>query len=257
MSVAYSIRVARNLHPLNYTLGLARAALGKGARIFCHARAKSLKKSGGSLVVETEAGQVRARRVLVCTNAETDGLFPALARMIVPIRSVQVATAPLPEDIRRIVLPGRHAVADSRRVMIYYKMDRAGRLLMGGRGDHSDATTRKLLENLRRIARRLFPQIGNVPFEYAWGGHVAMTADHYPHVAALGDDILSVVGFNGRGLALGTAMGRVLADWAAGTPKSELDFPVTPLRQIRLHALHRPAARAAVLLFRLRDALGI
>lgn len=246
-----------NVQPLNYTFGLVRAAQAAGVRIHGQTRATALKTQGDFQIVETAAGPVRARRVLICTNAETDGLRPPLARTLVPVRSVQVATAPLPAPLRHSILPGLQAVSDSRRVMVYYKMDGAGRLLIGGRGDYSDATTAKLQQNLRRIGRQMFPQLGDHPWDFAWGGHVAMTADHLPHLSRLGDGVMSATGFNGRGLALGTAMGRVLADWAAGAPEAELDFPVTPMRPIPFHTLRKPAVRAAVVLFRLRDALGI
>ena len=58
-------------------------------------------------------------------------------------------------------------------------------------------------------------------------------------------------------VALGVAMGRVLADWASGTPLAALEFPVTPPRPIPFHALRKPAVRATVALFRLRDRLGL
>ncbi|MYM56378.1 NAD(P)/FAD-dependent oxidoreductase [Thalassovita mangrovi] len=246
-----------NLHPLNYTLGLARAAQATGARIYGGTRAVSLNKTDSYQTIATTNGSVRARRVLLCTNAETDALCPPLARTVVPVRSVQVATAPLPDEILDSILPGRQAASDSRRVMVYYKRDGAGRFLIGGRGDYNDTTTAKLQENLRRISRKMFPQLGDVPFTHAWGGHVAMTADHLPHLSRHGEGVMSATGFNGRGLALGTAIGKLLADWASGTPEAELDFPVTPARPIPFHFLRKPAVRAAVVLFRLRDSLGI
>ncbi len=246
-----------NLHPLNYTLGLARAAAAAGAQIFAQTPANAMETTMTGVRIKTPRGLVSAARALICTNAESGPLAPPLARSLVPVRSVQVATAPLPEAVRAAILPGRQAASDSRRVMVYYKMDGAGRFVIGGRGDYSDATTAKLQANLRRVARQMFPQLGDTPFEHAWGGHVAMTADHYPHLAPLGPRVMSATGYNGRGLALGTAMGRVLADWASGVPEAGLDFPVLPLREIPFHALRKPAVRAAVVLFRLRDALGI
>ncbi|PZQ95663.1 MAG: FAD-dependent oxidoreductase [Cereibacter sphaeroides] len=246
-----------NLHPLNYTLGLARAAASSGVRIYGKSPAQYIDQNGENYLLRTASGEVNARRILLCTNGYTDGLAPPLAQTLVPVRSIQVATAPLSDNIRRSILPGLQAASDGRRVMVYYKMDGAGRLIIGGRGDYSDSTTEKLMENLRRVARRMFPQLGETPFEYAWGGYVAMTADHYPHLTPLGPGLMSATGYNGRGLALGTVMGRVLADWAMGKPETELDFPVTPPRPIPFHFLRKPAVRATVAMFRIRDALGI
>ncbi|MFT4148586.1 MAG: FAD-binding oxidoreductase [Paracoccaceae bacterium] len=246
-----------NLHPLNFTLGLAAAATKAGARIHGESPVQSLVAEAGGHVLSLPGGRLRALKVLICTNGYTDGLVTPLARTLVPVRSVQVATAPLADNIRRSILPGLQAVSDGRRVMVYYKLDAGGRLIMGGRGDYSDRTTATLMANLRRISRKTFPQLGDTPFDYAWGGFVAMTADHYPHVTPHGPGILSATGYNGRGLALGTAMGRVLADWAMGRPEGELDYPVTPARPIPFHFLRKPAVRAAVVAFRLRDALGV
>lgn len=246
-----------NLHPLNYTLGLAAAALRAGVRIYSESPVISMTSHADRQNLTTPRGGVVARKVLLCTNAYTDGLLPPLARTLVQVQSVQVASAPLPEALRRQILPGRQAVSDSRRVMVYYKMDGAGRLLIGGRGDYNARTTAKLMQNLQRVARRMFPQLAEVLFDHAWGGYVAMTADHYPHLVPMGAGILSATGYNGRGLALAGAMGRVMADWACGTPAADLDFPVTPPRPIPFHILRKPAVWATVQAFRLRDALGI
>ena len=246
-----------NVHPLDFTLGLARAALAAGAAVHGQSPVTGLASDGAGHLLTTPGGRVRAGRVLVCTNGYSSPVAPPLERTLVPVRSIQVATEPLPEDLARVILPARHAVADSRRLMVYYKRDGAGRLLMGGRGDYDDRITTALFERLRARTREMFPALAGLRFTHAWGGYVAMTADHYPHLTPLGPGILSATGYNGRGLALATVMGRVLADWATGTPETALDFPVTPPRPIPFHFLRRPAVRAAIQIFRLRDALGI
>ncbi|HEY0212420.1 MAG TPA: FAD-binding oxidoreductase [Paenirhodobacter sp.] len=246
-----------NLHPLNYTYGLAQAALRAGAVLHGDSPVLSITQQGTGYVLTTATGRLRAQKVMLCTNGYTDTLVPPLARTLVPVRSIQVATEPLPAELRRTILPGRQAVSDSRRIMVYYKLDGAGRLLMGGRGDYDRRTTTALLENLRRVARKMYPQLANLRFDHAWGGFVAMTADHYPHLTPHGPGMISATGYNGRGVALATVMGRILADWATGTPAEALDFPLTPARPIPFHVLRKPAVKAAICLFRLQDALGI
>ena len=246
-----------NLHPLTFTLGLGRAAQAAGAAVHGESPVTGMARQGTAHRLTTAGGSVTAAKVLVCTNGYTGPLAPPLGRTLVPVRSIQVATDPLPPDLAATILPGRHAVSDSRRLMVYYKRDGAGRLLMGGRGDYDDRVTTALFDGLRVRTREMFPALAGIPFRHAWGGFVAMTADHYPHLTPLGPGVLSATGYNGRGLALGTVMGRVLADWATGTPEAALDFPVTPPRPIPFHFLRKPAVRAAIQIFRLRDALGI
>ncbi|GHF57001.1 NAD(P)/FAD-dependent oxidoreductase [Seohaeicola zhoushanensis] len=246
-----------NLHPLNYALGLAMAAQAAGARIHGQSRVRAVTREGGGYRVSTVRGIVRARRVLVCTNGYTGDLIPGLAQSVVPVRSVQVATAPLGDNVLRSVLPGRQAPSDTRRLLLYYRLDAQGRFIMGGRGAYDEAGTRRQFQALRRATETMFPQLGPVTWAHAWGGFVAMTLDHYPHLNRVGDGILAGLGYNGRGVATATVMGRVMADWALGRPEEALDFPVTPLRPIPMHGLRRLGVRAALLKNQLLDGLGL
>ena len=244
-----------NLHPLNYALGLADAAIAAGARVHGQSRAIELRDTGSAVVVLTQQGRVRARRALVCTNGYSGDLLPAIARTVVPVRSIQVATAPLPAELADTILPGRQAPSDTRRMLLYFRKDAANRFIMGGRGAYGDAATRRLLAALRRSSLELFPQLGPARWQFAWGGFVAMTADHYPHLNPVGDRIVAGLGFNGRGVAMATVMGRVMADWAQGVPSAELGIPLTPPRPIPFHALRRLGAAAAIARGQLMDLL--
>jgi glycine/D-amino acid oxidase-like deaminating enzyme len=103
----------------------------------------------------------------------------------------------------------------------------------------------------------LFPQLADVQWDYEWGGYIAATADHYPHLHDLGNGVAAGLGYNGRGVAMATAMGKVLADWAIGVPKEDLDFPVSKLRGIPFHNLHRFGVEATVARYKLMDKLGL
>ena len=242
-----------SLHPLNYARGLARAAVGQGAVIHGRSPVQSIERGTDGFVLRTASGRLRAGQVLVCTNGYTSGPFDRLRRSIVPVRSVQVATEPLSDNLRRSILPEGHVASDTRRLLHYFRLDRDGRLLMGGRGAYGERGIKAQLAALRRAAAELFPQLGEQPWHYHWGGFVAITPDHWPHLHELEPGITAGLGYNGRGVAMATAMGRVLADRAMGMPDDALDFPVTRLQPIRLHGLRRPAVSAVVAWNRLRD----
>jgi len=245
-----------NLHPLNYALGLAVAAIRAGAVVHEHNRAIRLEKAGEGYKIETPGGVLQAGKVLLCTNGYTEGLAPPLAKTIVPIRSVQVATAPLSDTARASILPKCQAPSDMRRLLLYYRMDAHGRFIMGGRGAYGDRGTRRQFEALREVTRQMFPQIGDVTWQNAWGGFVAVTADHYPRLNLLGSGILAGLGYNGRGVAMATAMGKVMSDWATGVPDEALDFPVSQVQPIPFHRLRKLAVGATVARYRLLDRLG-
>ncbi|NRB16682.1 MAG: FAD-binding oxidoreductase [Rhodobacteraceae bacterium] len=246
-----------NLHPLNYALGLAVAAKRAGSVLHGHSRAIRLEKAGEGYKVETSGGVLQAGKVLLCTNGYTDGLVPQLAQTIVPIRSIQVATSPLSDSARASILPKLQAPSDMRRLLHYYRMDAHGRFIMGGRGAYGDRGTKRQYEALRKVTRQMFPQIGDVTWQHAWGGFVAVTADHYPRLNLLGSGILAGLGYNGRGVAMATAMGKVMADWATGVPEQALDFPVSQVQPIPFHGLHKLAVGATVARYSLLDRLGL
>ena len=246
-----------NLHPLNYALGLAGAAIAAGVRIHGRSRALSVKQEAGRQVIETAHGRLRAGKLLLCTNGYTDGLVPPLAQTIVPVRSIQVATEPISDNISASILPGRQAPSDTRRLLHYFRMDAAGRFIMGGRGAYGDDGTRRAQERLRKASRDMFPQLADAQWQHAWGGFVAATADHYPHLNLMGDGIVAGLGYNGRGVAMATAMGKVMADWASGTAAADLDFPMTSPKPIPFHGLRKLGVQATIARYRTLDWLGL
>ena len=62
------------------------------------------------------------------------GRAPGLAREVVPVKSVIVATSPLSDNLRHSILARGHHVSESRHMGVYYRLDPDGRFLMGGRG---------------------------------------------------------------------------------------------------------------------------
>jgi hypothetical protein len=83
-----------------------------------------------------------------------------------------------------------------------------------------------------------------------------MTRDHLPHLHEVAPGLLTGLGYNGRGVAMATVMGRILANWARGAPAAELDFPVTSLAPIPLHRFNQIGARLAIQGLRALDGLA-
>jgi glycine/D-amino acid oxidase-like deaminating enzyme len=246
-------RRAGALHPLLYARGLARAAREAGADIHGRSAATALEAQSGAWRVVTSRGAVTARAVILATNAYTDDLWPGLQRTVLPVQSYQVATRPLPPDVRRRVLPGGQPVSDLRRILFYFRLDPEGRLLMGGRGPLDDAGDPALFSRLESAAARLFPQMGTPEWEHRWSGRVALTADHLPHLHEPRPGLSIGLGYNGRGVAMATAMGKLLAQRALGTPAADVGWPVTPIAPIPLHGLRLPAMALVVNWKRFQD----
>ena len=245
-----------SLQPLNYALGLAHAAIGEGARIHGHSPVEDMTRQDDRWRLVTPGGTLTAANVLVATNAYSGDLTGALKRSVVPACSVQVATEPLSDNIRRSILPGGEVASDTRRLLLYYRLDPEGRFIIGGRGAYSSSGVVKQQARLRAAALHLFPQLGERDWPFHWGGMVALTTDHLPHLHRLGPGLYAGLGFNGRGVAMATAMGRVLADKAAGAPDEDLDFPVTTLKPIPFHAIRKQVVGAISGYYAVRDRLA-
>jgi glycine/D-amino acid oxidase-like deaminating enzyme len=254
--VAMLDRRGGDLNPLGYARGLARAAHGAGAAVHGGTRALKLNRVAGGWQVATAGGTVSARHVVLATNGYTDGLWPNLRRTVVPLFGAIAATAALPEKIAQGIMPGRSVLYESGTVTVYYRVDAGGRLLIGGRGPMHEIAATSAIPHLLAYAKELWPGLAEVSWTHAWGGRLAMTADHYPHVHEPADGILICLGYNGRGVAMSTAMGKALAR-RISNPSSEFDMPITGLKPIRLHALWPLAVRAAIAHGRLSDFLGL
>jgi glycine/D-amino acid oxidase-like deaminating enzyme len=246
-------RRAGALHPLSYARGLARAAQRAGARLHGRSAVRRLQSDVGGWRVTAARGAVRARTVILATNAYTGGLWPGLRQTMLPVQSYQVATEPLSEAVRRRVLPGGQVVSDLRRILFYFRLDPQGRLLMGGRGPLDDRGDPALFTRLEATAGRLFPGLGDVRWTHRWSGRVALTADHVPHLHEPRPGVLIGLGYNGRGVAMATVMGQLLAERALGASPAEIGWPVTPITPIALHRWRLPAMALVVHWKRFQD----
>jgi glycine/D-amino acid oxidase-like deaminating enzyme len=241
------------VQPLSYLRGLARALLAAGGRIFSGTPATHLRPSTGAWRIDTPGGSVIAETVIVATNAYSGRLLDGLRRSVVAVPSFQVATAPLPAALRAAILTGGQAASDTCHLLRYFRVDAGGRVVLGSRGVFGATPGPHSTRPHYRAVHEIYPQLAGVSFEHHWGGSVAMTRDHLPHLHELAPGLLAGLGYNGRGVAMATLMGRLLAQRALGAPAAELGFPVTPLRPIPLHRLSRVAAGAAILCLRAAD----
>ncbi|MER8714724.1 FAD-binding oxidoreductase [Mesorhizobium sp. M0228] len=243
------------LNPVEYARGLADAAEKAGARIFEHTRVKSIERTGGGWTLKTASGSVRAEKVLVATNAYGGQLERTLQRTYFPLKIFQIATAPLPREYRTRLLPGGQGVGDTRRNLFTFRFDGENRLITGGMhvfGPGADTRVPRAI--WRRLARHLdLP--GMPPIDYSWSGMAAVEPDFLPHLVDLGPGLVAGFACNGRGIAMTTAMGEVLADWADGTKPQDLPLPFAPPSPIPFHSLVRHAPNMVLPWSMLRDRL--
>jgi glycine/D-amino acid oxidase-like deaminating enzyme len=244
------------LNPLSYARGLARAASRAGAAVHGGTRVNGIERSGAAWKIRSATGQVSCTQVVLATNGYTDSLWPKLSRTIVPVFGAIAATEPLPEVIARDLLPGGQVLYESGAVTVYYRLDEARRLIIGGRGPMQEIQTPADIPHIQKYARRLWPALADVRWTHGWGGRLGFTADQYPHVHEPAGGVIACLGYCGRGVAMGTALGAALAQRVLGDAR-EFPLPITPLKPIPFHGYWPISVPAAILAGRVADSLGL
>ena len=226
------------VHPAKLNRALRDAARGAGAALHSHARVLGTERQGMRQRVRTERGEVEATHILFATNGYTDGANPWLQRRVVPVMSYQIATEPLPPGMMDKLIPKRRMVTDSRKELTYTRPSPDGtRILFGCRPRVFAGSPERQAENLHKRMRRIWPELAERRVTHSWGGFVAMTSDHVPHIAEH-DGVMHAVGCNGNGVALMTFMGWHAAQLILGRTNrhaffADIPFPAVPFHGAR------------------------
>jgi glycine/D-amino acid oxidase-like deaminating enzyme len=262
-------RTGGHINPLALTRGLAEVALRLGATIHARSPAVSMVHQNGRWLVTTAKGSVTARALVLATNAYTGefepGLAPEIANEVIPVLSWQMATKPVSDNIAKTVIPGRQAMSDTHRELYFARWDARNRLVTGGAAILPGAGGAHLRPTVAARLKRLWPQLGDVEFDYVWSGYVGMTPDNllqpqvpgYPRIHQLGPNGFGWVGCNGRAVALSISLGRELAKAIQGTALETLGLPLSTPKPQPFQGLIRRIAPLALPLYRRLDAQEI
>lgn len=235
-----------HVNPLALARGLADACVKAGVGIFENSPVMGCRRENGKWRVSTDSGAVQARAVVLATNAYTSHLSarlaPRIARSIVPIVSWQMSTAPVGDDLRKTILPGRQAISDTRADLRFFRYDARNRLITGGSVLGRLNARERVTAHVSARMAEAFPKLGAPRFTHVWNGQIGITQDRFPRVHRLAPDLWSWVGCNGRGVALAVSLGRELAAAVDGAPLHTLALPVTEPKTVPFHLIARQLA---------------
>ncbi len=247
---------AGHLHPLNYCLGLARAAVAAGATIHENSRVLSVD-SGSAPVARTAQGSVRAKFLILAGNAYLGRTVPKLYGRVMPVGSYIIATEPLGENRARALIRDGEAVANTNFIVDYFRLTSDTRMLFGGRASYSTLEPPNLGAYMRPRMTAVFPQLADAKIDFAWGGYIAITSNRIPDCGRLTPTTYYAHGYSGQGVALAGLYGKLMAEAIRGQAERfdmlarvrHLPFPGGPM-------MRTPLLVAAMTYFRIRDALS-
>lgn len=204
-----------HLHPLNYTLGLARAAREAGADLHEQSPVTRIE-TGDPVRVQTATGQVEADFLVLGCNAYLEELQPDLRAKIMPVSNYIIATEPLSDEQVAHTLPRNDAVADANFVLDYYRLSGDRRLVYGGQVSYDGREPRNLRARMEAKMARLFPVLRGVRIDYMWGGWVGITLNRFPHFGRVGRNVLFAHGYSGQGMAMAGLAGKLVTEAISG-----------------------------------------
>ncbi len=244
-----------HLHPLNYTLGLARAAEAAGARIH-ELSAVTAIEHGDTVRIRTERGCVSANYALLTRGGYLDGLRTSADWRVMPVGTYVVSTEPLGVERITSLVRENVAVADVNFVLDYFRRSADHRLLFGGRVSYSGIDAFDTGRATRARMLRVFPQLADVRLDHVWGGYVDISMSRAPDFGRLAPNVLYLQGFSGHGIAMAGMAGRLAAEAIAGQAERFDLFGRLPHRVFPGgRAFRMPALVLGMLWYRLRDLL--
>lgn len=247
------------IHPLRYARGLANSAKRHGARIMADSAVLAWRSKSNGELLSTATGNVRAQKVVFATNGYTQPqLVPHFDRNLMPVFSNIIVTRPLAQAELDAQGWTSHQMAyDSRRLLHYFRLLPDRRFLFGGRGGSTYSVSAQQQRKPMLIDDfwRMFPAWREVEITHFWYGLLCLASDRMPHAGHLPgrNNAFFALAYHGNGVAMGSWMGRAVANLISGT---SIELPAATRRpppDILLPALRSLYLKAAYLGYGLKD----
>ncbi len=245
-----------SLHPALYHAGLMQRVEARGGVIVGNAGVRRISRDETGFQLETDAGPMRCRDVLVATNGYTSGLVPTLQRRIVTVRSGLIATDELPADVIAQLLPKNRVYGNTNRVFYYFRgAPGENRIVWGGRAGR--AAGAGAFRHLARDLLAVFPGLGDIAVTHAWDGQIGYTHDELPHLGRMADGLHYAVGYCGTGISRATYFGHKIALQIVGDPDGQTAFDDLVFPAFPFHPIAKRAVPVVETWYRFRDLVSL
>jgi gamma-glutamylputrescine oxidase len=226
-----------HIHPMKLVHVFKSAAESLGARIYESTMVQNLESGAEHLLQTSDGLKVRAKSLVLATNAFTPNLG-FFRNSILPLHETVAITRPLSEqELGSIGWHSRMPFNDSRTLVYYFGLTADRRVHIGGGSPRyhfnnaaasapfGDRRGREL--QLRQELRRVFPKLAVVEFDTSWDGVIDWSLDAAPSVGCIGRhrNIFYGLGYSGHGVNLTSVFGRIIADLQAGREDAWRQFP--------------------------------
>ncbi len=205
-----------HIHPLNFVIGLAKAAKASGVKIYEQSQVKSINEENKISIYLENGHKVTSEYAIVGCNGYIGKIDSRISSWIMPINNYILATEPLGEQLSKELIRDDVAVHDTKFVVNYFRLSSDKRLIFGGGESYGYKFPHPIEKKAYIPMLKVFPQIKNIGIDFAWGGTLAVTQNRLPSFRRVGKNILSASGYSGHGVAMATLAGKILGDAISG-----------------------------------------
>ncbi|KAB7615469.1 FAD-binding oxidoreductase [Amylibacter sp. SFDW26] len=246
-----------HLHPLNYALGLAKAAASAGVQIYETSEVTKVQRNSTHQIC-TKQGHVTATNLIYACNGYLGKLEGKTAAKVMPINNFIAATEPLEQDMAESLIAQDVAVADSKFVVNYFRRSADNRMLFGGGETYGYRFPKDIASLVRKPMLEVYPQLKNAKIEYAWGGTLGITLNRMPNFQRLSSTCYSLSGYSGHGVGMATMAGKIVSRAIQGNAEQFDAMAHIPTHNFPGGAhLRWPGLVLAMTWYALRDRLGL
>lgn len=225
---------AGTINPLAYVRGLAKVAANLGVTIYEHSAVESLEKVGGHWYARTAKACVKSERVIIATNAYTEGEWTDIAKTFYLVYYYQIASEPLSGAAAERILPYKTGAWDTRLALSSFRRDNDGRLLLGTVGGMQMKPKSFYQSWANSVQKSYYPDLPAFDWQYEWCGSFGFTQDHIFRVMEPDEGLLTATAYNGRGITTGTLMGKCFADYIVTGKRNSIPLPFKTLEEAKV-----------------------
>lgn len=213
-----------SLQPAKFVQGMALAAERAGADLHEGTRVLEIERSGApaprngiKFTVRTNRGDVKAKEIMLASNAWVGEIVPQFRQRVLPAESYVIATEPLPCELAQRLIPKGRVVYDTRKTLAYYRLSSDNRMVWGGELTFKGVSPQMNMNTLRRGMERVFPELAKFKTDYFWSGTLGVTLDENSHAGQV-DGMWYSMCYVGHGVTLAAYLGQQMANGILGKP---------------------------------------
>ncbi|MEP7012258.1 MAG: FAD-binding oxidoreductase [Acidobacteriota bacterium] len=209
------------VQPAALLRGLA-AALPRAVELYEESPVREIRREGSTFRLAVADGLIFSPLVFVAAN----GYAPALGvfeRRLFPLYTFGSLTRPLSTEEQEVLGGEREwglLAEDAMGSTVRRTRDQRILIRNSARFTRNhvlpDGPPEAILNLHRQAFAKRFPKLAHVPFAHSWGGPLGVTPDRSIAFGAVEPGLFAAGGYTGAGIAIGTTVGRLLADLALG-----------------------------------------